>query len=106
MKIETTHKVSLTQEELDCIIREHYGFLRDTKIELFIESPVTDTPTDDWASVPTDWQYLECPILNFDNKIQVMFMDGETDVGEPHEWDMSWDQSVSNPIVKYRELKG
>lgn len=96
-------KVTLTQSEVNDIIRDSLGISRTAIIEIVQDDPKNTFENsgvwvDNTQGVPT---YPDT--LSRDDQIEVEFYDGETDIGAANDWINAWD--LYSPIDAIRIIK-
>ena len=107
MKTETVHRVTLTNSELEDLIRGHLGLSNSDRVFVTIvmdESQKGNLKTE-WLEVPTDWERPECPTrLPPDHLIEVAMRNGCTSLGRyedimPNSW---YQENHPRDILRYR----
>lgn len=99
-------KITLTKAEANEIIRKHFGVASDFEIEIEITDGDVLKDADGWIDVPVDWEKMYHPAqAETYDKIEVMYQDYSTNIGEPTCWNVSWSRNTTNAIIKYREVK-
>lgn len=99
--------LTITAELAHEIIREKYNLPDNININIVIDNPtkVEVKQSVDWIYVPRDWlnRYPPQEATNFE-RIEAEHASGYVNVSAPEDWDISWDQSYADHIVRFRPV--
>ena len=92
--------ITITQEEMLSIVRQHFADDFEIKIE------DVDQSIEAWFIVPNDWNKFAAPYpANKFNKIEVVRRDGSSSINSPHNFTASWwQEDRADNIVRYRKV--
>lgn len=100
-----SNTLTITAELAHEIIRSKYNLPDNFRIVIDPPTHVEENKSDEWIYVPNDWynRYPPQEAINF-QRIEVEHASGYVDVSAPENWNISWDQSYADHIVRFRPV--
>lgn len=104
-KLIMSNTLTITAELAHEIIREKYNLPDNFIIVIDQPTKVEVKQSDDWIYVSSDWhnRYPPQEATNFE-RIEVEHASGYVNVSAPEDWNISWDQSYADHIVRFRPV--